>query len=65
MYEEKIADLMKKIGHENAQNSGAEEEIERMKKQVADFQLLLEVDYYLLLNEYFFFCYIFSAFLET
>lgn len=47
MYEEKIADLMKKIGQDNAQNSGVEEEIETMKKQVADFGLLLEVDYYI------------------
>lgn len=48
MYEEKIADLMKKIEDENAQKSSAEDEMERMKKQVADFQVLFEVNYYML-----------------
>ncbi|KAH6838263.1 Armadillo/beta-catenin repeat family protein / kinesin motor family protein [Perilla frutescens var. hirtella] len=42
MYEEKIADLMKRIDDENVQNSSAEEDMERMKKQVADFHMLLE-----------------------
>ncbi|KAG6410101.1 hypothetical protein SASPL_128150 [Salvia splendens] len=42
MYEEKIADLTKKIQEENAHNSSAEEEIEKMKKQVADCHRLLE-----------------------
>ncbi|KAL1553200.1 kinesin-like protein KIN-UC [Salvia divinorum] len=42
MYKEKIANLTKKIQDENAQNSSAEEEIEKMKKQVADCHLLLE-----------------------
>lgn len=51
MYEEKIADLMKKIEDENAQKSSAEDEMERMKKQVADFQVLLEVNY-LQINEW-------------
>ncbi|XP_047966592.1 kinesin-like protein KIN-UC [Salvia hispanica] len=42
MYEEKIADLTNKIQEENAQNSSAEEEIEKLKKQVADCHRLLE-----------------------
>lgn len=53
MYEEKIADLTMKIQDANAQNSSAGEEIEKMKKQVANCHRLLEVDYYILMNEYF------------
>lgn len=62
MYEEKIADLMKKIGDENAQNSSTEEEMEKMKKQVADFHVMLEVSDYMLINDYFHFCEIVSTY---
>lgn len=46
MYEAKIADLMKQIEDKNS----AKEETERLKKQIADIQLLLEVDYYVLIE---------------
>ncbi|KAL8538668.1 hypothetical protein ACS0TY_000616 [Phlomoides rotata] len=42
MYEAKIADLMKQIEDENGHSGIAKEETERMKKQIADMQLLLE-----------------------
>lgn len=50
MYEAKIADLMKQIEDKNS----AKEETERLKKQIADIQLLLEVDYYVLIEWIFF-----------
>lgn len=48
MYEAKIADLMKQIHNMNS----AKQETERMKKQIADMQLLLEVYYYMLIAQY-------------
>lgn len=45
MYEEKIADLMKQIEDENLRSSRAEEEVKRMKKQIADIRVSLEVNF--------------------
>ncbi|KAI3458936.1 hypothetical protein Pfo_015599 [Paulownia fortunei] len=42
MYEEKIADLIKQIEDENVRSCSAEEEMERMKKQMTDIQVLLQ-----------------------
>ncbi|PIN11068.1 hypothetical protein CDL12_16348 [Handroanthus impetiginosus] len=42
MYEEKIADLIKQVEYENVRSISAEDEIERMKKQITDLQVLLQ-----------------------
>lgn len=43
MYEDKIADLMKQMEDEKVRLRNAEEETERMKEQLADVQVLLQV----------------------
>ncbi|KAG8380541.1 hypothetical protein BUALT_Bualt06G0026300 [Buddleja alternifolia] len=51
MYEEKIADLVKQIEDENERSVSAEKETERMKNQMNDIQMSMQVDYYILSTE--------------